>query len=368
MKKYGKWIRVVGFIAMFLVMNGFLNSNLIQSSVTRLIVHDMVEPEDVKTGEKIEAYDCVFFGQSHTTYGVNSSIIQEETGMTTTNASIGGEYARDMYYLALEMFSHYTPEMVVLDIDFGYLENVPYEDNTVNSMLVYNNYPMSVRKLKYAIETLPNRDFRAALYPWMNYRDNYDAMNGIFWLKRTDEYKNYDISAVTQIEPCDTYKGNGFLYRDRSFQKQEIGDYCIWWNEEKIDTEKSPEYIRKIVELCKEKGTQVVMISDPVNYEVATSDRSCEEFQQASDYIENLAKENDLTYYNFSLMKQSILERDGDDFWDADGHMYGDIAEEYSKVLGGFLKRVRSGEQIQTSEYNYKDIHEMRKHELNKTK
>lgn len=357
--KYGKWLRLVLFLVLFFCINKFLTINLTESSVTRFIMHDMEEPDN-----EDDTYDCVFFGQSHTTYGVDPEIISEETGMTVDNAAIGGEYARDMYYMALEMYSHYTPKMVVLDVDFGYFINVPEKDNTTVSTLVYNNYPLSYRKIPYALSMMPQKEFRAALFPWMNSRDNYSFMDGIFWLKRTDAYKNYDTSAITQIEPCDTYKGNGFLYRDRTYQRKEE-DLGIWWNEPKVDNTVSPKYFKKLVELCRSKGSEVVMISSPMTYETMTRQDSYEEYGQAADYLNNIAKDCNITYYNFNLIKKSEYERYSTDYWDGDGHMYGDAAERWSVYLGKFLNRVKNGEDIDTSKFIYNNIYELMDNEVN---
>lgn len=357
--KYGKWFRVIIFIVVFLCINEFLSINLVQSSVTRLIVHDMKEPNNEEN-----SYDCVFFGQSHTTYGVDPQVISQETGMIVDNAAIGGEYARDMYYMALEMYSHYTPKMVVIDVDFGYFINLTDDQNTIVNTLVYNNYPLSYRKFSYALATLPQKEFRAALFPWMNNRDNYYCMEGIFWLKRTDEYKNYDPKAVTQIEPCDTYKGNGFLYRDRTYERPEE-NLGIWWNEARVDNTISPKYFKKLVELCRSKGSEVVMISSPMAYETMTRQDSYAEYGQAAEYLNNLAKESNITYYNFNLVKKSSYERFSTDYWDADGHMYGDTAQRWSEYLGKFLNKIKNGDNIDTSEFIYKDIYELMDKEVN---
>jgi hypothetical protein len=361
--KYGKWVRLAGFLVVFFCINKFLTINLITSSVTRCIVHDFFEPDNEE-----ESFDCVFLGQSHTTYGIDTEVISEETGMTVGNAAIGGEYARDMYYMALEMYSHYTPKVVVLDVDFGYFINVPDTDNTTVSTLVYNYYPASFRKLSYAFSTLPQKEFRAALFPWMNSRDNFTCMNGIFWSKRTDAYKNYEAEGIVSIDACDTYKGNGFLYRDRTYEVDKSENLGIWWNEPKVDNTTSPAYFKKLVELCRSKGSEVVMISSPMNYQTMTRQDSYEEYGQAAEYFNKLARDNNLTYYNFNLVKNTVYARKSTDYWDGDGHMFGDAAEQWSSFLGKFLKKLESGEDIQLSDYLYSDIYELMDAEVNTVK
>lgn len=351
--KYGKWIRLAGFLCVFFGINWFLNTNLIQSALSRIIIHEM---RDTGSGN----YDCVVFGESHSSYAIDPEVLREETGMNTMNASIGGEYMRDMYYMALEMYAHHTPKMVVIDVDYQYFIHVPDTRNTVMSTLVYNNYPCSFRKLQYAAEVLPQKEYRAALFPWMNSRNNVRGMMGIFWNKRTEAYKKYRPSAVTEIDPNDTYQGKGFIFRARTYQRDETQRVGIWWNEKKVDYDKSVRYFKKLVELCRSKGSNVVMITSPINAEtLLLNETTVKEYHEIENYFAQLAKDNDLTYYNFNLVRPEQYRRSTEDYWDYDGHMYGDAARRYSRFLGRFLKRVADGEDVKPGDYLYRSIHEM---------
>lgn len=353
-QKYGKWLRLAGFLAVFLCVNAFLNTNLVQSALSRIIIHEMKDTED-------GSYDCVIFGESHSNYAIDPEIIEEESGLDTMNAAIGGEYMRDMYYMAKEMYAHHKPKMVVLDVDYQYFTNVPDTQNTVMSTLVYYNYPWSFRKLQYASEILPQKEYRAALFPWMNSRQNLGNMNGIFWNKRTEAYKNYEPAAVTEIDANDTYRGKGFIYRKRSHKRDESQRVGVCWDEKKVDYTTSLQYLKKLVKLCRSKGSEVVMITSPINTETLTlDDATISEYHQIEAFFAEAAEDNELVYYNFNIVKTEKYQRTTEDYWDYDGHMYGDAAQRYSKFLGKFLKRLADGEQIERKEYLYQDIYEMR--------
>lgn len=352
-KKHGKWIRAIAFIVVFCLINGFLDMALIQSGVTRIIVNDMNKTE--------EDYQCVVLGQSHATYGIDPEIITDETGMNTTNASIGGEYMLDMYYMAKEMYSNHLPKVVLIDIDYLYFLNVPSTENTIMSTVVYYNYPTSYRKIMYSHDKLMKKEYRTALFHWLNYRDAYDVARDTLWNKRTKAYRDYDPAAVTQIESCDTYKGNGFIYRDKTFKRDENAKCTVNWDGNIIDTGKSLDYFEKMVNLCKEKGSKVIMVTTPINVETLLADESLPQYDMVQDYFNELARNNKVDYYDFNLVKPSKFIRDTNDYWDYDGHMYGEAAERYSKFLGGFLKNIDEEDNIDLSEYLYEDIYDMKK-------
>lgn len=350
---YGKWIRLIAFLIVFVLINSFFSAALIPSALSRVIIHEMDQPDQ---------YETVIFGQSHTSYGVDPEILEEKTGQTTMNASIGGEYMVDMYYMALEMYRHNTPKTVVIDMDYQYFINIPKKENTIMSTLVYNNYPFSRYKFGYAWNTLLVKEYRAALFPWLNYRDNYGNVYGTLNNKMTSEYKEYLPEGITEIADCDSYKGKGFIYTDRMLYKRDESQagLGIWWNELKVDYSESIEYFKKIVDLCRENGSQVIMITSPINVETMFNGESVSEYNEIEQYFADIAKENNLTYYNFNIVKPQAYIRRTTDYWDYDGHMYGDSAEVYSEFLGEFLNKVIHNQSIDWEYYFYNDVFDMK--------
>ena len=348
MNKYKKGIRAAAFLLLICLINVFLNTSLVQVGLTRFIVHDFDK----------DRYECVIFGQSHSSYGIDPATVEKQTGLKTMNMAVGGQYMMDLYYYVQHMYDEQNPKMVVLDLDYQYFIHVPNKTNTIMSTLMYYNYPLSWRKIPYAWNKLENKEYRAALFPWMNHRNDIDIWYPILMNKLSAAYRDYNPATVTQIEKCDTYKGRGFISRDRSFVKDEC-KVGILWDEASVDYKTSVEYFKKIVKYCEEKGSQVVLITTPINPQ--TLIESDQEYNQIEQYMDNMADSVGLPYYNFNIARYSVFRRTNDDYWDYDGHMYGDTAERYSKFLGKFLKKLYDGEEIDTSKYFYKDIFKMRK-------
>lgn len=347
-----KYVRAGLFICLIIGINALLKMAFVQVGLTRVIFHEL---EDSEAG-----YDCVIYGQSHTSYGVDPLNVGETSGMEVMNAGIGGARMMDIYYMMKDMYDNYTPDMVVLDMDYQYFLNVDMSDISISNTLVYYNYPDTFNKIAYSAATLPKKDYRAALFQWMNYRDGIYNMRDNIGRKLTDEYKNCQPEAVNAIESCDTYKTRGFLYRDHSFVRDENARVSVIWDDELVDTDYSTKYFQKIVNLCKDKGSQLVIITSPINRETILLDEtSMGNYQKAHDYIGKMAADEGLKYYDFNYVKSSVYAVDTSDYWDYDGHMYGDAASRYSRFLGEFLKEMEGMNQSELSDYFYENVYEL---------
>lgn len=351
-RKHGKWIRAVAFIAVFLVTNQLLTQYVVPAGLTRFILHE-VEDEQ-------QNYQVVIFGESLVSYGIDTETLESQTGKKTMQVSIGGEYMMDMYYLVQEMYKHQTPETVIIDIDHTYWKDIPLKENTVTSTLVYNNYPASFRKLSYFNEAMMNKEYRAVLFPWMNYRDHYSEVWNIFKTKNSEAYRNYDASLVKQGFSCDTYKGKGFIYRDRTFLRDENAKVQITWDETQEDTISSAMYLKKIISVCKDKGSKVIMMSMPMNTEtILMNQESIDAYNQIHKYFQKQAEDNQVEYYDFNLVRTEQYERSAEDYWDYNGHMYGDAAGRFSKMLGTFFWELEKQGIVEQKSYFYEDVSQM---------
>ena len=344
MRKHKNILISIVFLIMFIIVNNILNFTLVPVGLTRVILHELESSGD---------YKCIILGTSHGSYGIDADIISQQTGKKTMNLCIGGEYLQDSYYLLKQVFETNTPETIVLDLDFQYLVNVP--KNSISANIIYNAYPNSLDKLSYFREKVLRMQYCATLFPWMDYRNNYSDAINIMKAKLGSDYNNYSAKAVN-MDKQDRYHGNGFIYRNHANNLKKDTMQKLIWNESIIDNE-SIEYLKKIINLCNSKNTKIIMITTPISVEKITN--SVNEYDKAYTYLSDLAKTNGIEYYNFSLVKETVFPRSIDDYWDYDGHLYGDAAQRFSLVLGDFLKEEEQGK-VDVSDYLYdsvKDIH-----------
>lgn len=340
MRKHKKVLGITLFLILVVVTNCILQFVLVPSGIVRVIIHELEQGD----------FKCIIVGTSHGAYGIDSELITEQSGINTTSLCMGGEYMQDSYYLLKRAFATNNPDTIVLDMDFEYLVNVPKSNISASS--IYNSYPISLDKVSYFKEKVLSLDYRAAFFPWMDYRYNYKNIKNIVKCKMTDSYAQYSPDAV-EMKPNNIYRGRGFIFRIRTSNQEKVTH--ISWDESKVD-KKSLEYFKKIVKLCKQHNTKLIMVSTPVPVEKMTY--SIDEYEEAFQYLDALASDQNIEYYNFNLVKSSLFSRTKDDYNDFDGHLYGDAAERYSEVLGAFMKDIADGT-VEKSDYLYDSVRDL---------
>lgn len=340
MWKYKKILLTAVFLVVFIIINSILNFVLIPSCLTRVILHELTSNHD---------YKCVVLGTSHGAYGIDADVVSSESGRKTMNLCIGGEYLQDSYYLLKKVYETNHPDTIVIDMDFDYLFNIPR--SSISGSAIYNLYPFSLSKISYFKNKVIGMEFRAALFPWMDYRENYDNSINIIKTKLSSDYKNYSANAVNMAKN-NKYRGRGHLYRIRTNRTEKID--LLKWDESKVDQE-ALKYFKKIVDLCKENNTNIIMITTPVSVEQISA--SIDDFDKAYTYLAKMAEANNIPYYNFNLVKDSVFSRSIQDY--NLGHLYGDTAEKYSEMIGKFLKDVEDGD-VKVSDYLFDSIRDLK--------
>lgn len=155
--------------------------------------------------------------------------------------------------------------------------------------------------------------------------------------KLSDEYKTADPSLVS-MNPYDTYMGNGFIYRSEDCKKSTTGG--LKWEENKVDKNQC-KYIKKIVDLCKKNNINIVFTT--VAIDPASISKNIENYQQAHDYLSNMADKYGVSYYDFNLLSYDVFNRTTDDFYDEEGHMYGKTAKVFTNIYGNVIKSAVDG-------------------------
>ena len=219
---------------------------------------------------------------------------------------------------------------VILDLDYQYFVNQHDESILFNN--VYNAYPACNEKLGYYMHKMAREEYRGTFLRWTNYWQCYKTVGKTIKLKQSDAYKNYSPEVVS-MNKYDTYMGNGFVSRSKDYKKSTTS--CLDWDESKLDSEEG-KYVEKIVNLCRKNGINIVLttvVQDP-----DTVAEKCSGFAQADAYLSNLAAQLDVKYLNFNKLKFDVLDRTTDDFYDKEGHMYGDMAEKFSAVCAKAVK------------------------------
>ena len=115
-------------------------------------------------------------------------------------------------------------------------------------------------------------------------------------------------------------------------------------------------YFEKIKEYCDENEINLICITSPIT----PTSYECLCYEQVNETMENFFENENVTYYDFNLLKEDVLDRTKDDYVDNEGHMGITLSKKYSTFLGEFLDTVISRDDVDTSIF-YENIDEASK-------
>ena len=323
MKKTGKIVKTVVFLALILLINAVMQYALVPSSYMRINFHNVRENK----------YDDIFIGTSHGFCGIDPVKVDEVTGRRSTNLCMPNEFLQDSYYIVKEVLRHQKPERIIYELDPGYWVT---ENNTGHAeVFIYDNMPWSPVKLQYGLDKLGAKDFRASLFLWHYYRSslNLSEICSNLQNKQSKAYKEYREDQPS--EDAEYYKGEGFLSHPRGAGENKQDTNLVLWDEQKVN-EVSLEYFEKLAAYCRKEKIELIAVALPIPEE--TTELYQDAYGEAYAYYEELMEQYEVDYYNFNTIKDAEIDRNLEDFYDYDGHMFADTAEAFSLVLGKYLK------------------------------
>ncbi|MCD8336647.1 MAG: hypothetical protein LUD18_05100 [Lachnospiraceae bacterium] len=274
-------------------------------------------------------YDDIIVGTSHGKMGIDPDTMEEITGRSAHNACVGGEYGIDVYYLTKLAIEKQDPTRIIYEIGPGYFVTEKEEGN--NYLLFYHEFPLSLTKAEYFFDCIAQTNFRTVLFPWYEYSLSYELPRVADTLtqKLTGDYSVDSLKSDSQ-----EYHESGFIERyavDTSALQLTVPNLFT------LDAlvEENMVYLEKTIDLCEENGIEFVAVITPIP--AATLGTWWDNYMEAYDYFAEFFAEKGITCLNFNTDYYFEASHEIEDFTDYDGHMNGDAAREFSKVLANYL-------------------------------
>lgn len=328
MRNFKRIAVIAVFLAACVILNQVLNYMLIPYGYARVDYHNLRTVE----------YDDLFIGTSHGLSTINPEFVDEVTGGVSLNFCMGGEYLRDSYYIVQEACRNRVPKRVIYELDPAYWITQQNEDFEYGRL--YEEMPWSFVKLKYFFAKMADADFRTTLFPWFNYRSQLSNIGRNIQVKSSDDYLYYGVQSFDGDGQA--FLNNGFVYRKEILSGGEKARYApINWSEDNIYQE-SLTYFKKLVNFCADKGIELIVITTPIPQE--TQEAYADEFDASYNYFSNLTAQYGVEYCNFNY-EEINFDRSIDSFGDFEGHMYGDKAEIFSKIVGTYLNSLNASDE-----------------------
>lgn len=236
-----KCICFVGIFAMLFfgaqeILKGkwLIGSNDNTASTSTFVEYRKLSPDTI---------DVLFVGTSHVLYGIDPMYLYQETGITSYVFS-GPGLRFDLTYLALEdALKTQSPEVVFLDASGLQFSD---QQKEAKARKMSDQLPMTLGKIEYAFNNENEElDPLSVLFPLFRYHSRWEKL------------EKKDIQYVTDTLDK-TYMRGHFASFDQ------VPTALYFDSEEPFQiTERNEDYFGRIVRLCREKGTKLIMFKVP---------------------------------------------------------------------------------------------------------
>ncbi len=305
-------------LALFLAVLYFLQALLVPKYM-----------DNTKEGALIGEYyenagnnDVVFVGDCEVYENFSPITLYEKYGITSYIRGSAQQMIWQSYYLMEETFRYETPKVMVFNV-LSMKYDTPKATGAQSQREAYNRMTLDGMRWSSskwnaikASMTEEEKKWEAEysyLFPILRYHDRWSQLKQddfTYWLSR-DKVSDNGYLMQTGVKP----------YTDE-YVERPLADYNFGEN--------SWYYLDKMVQLCKEKGTQLVLIKAPALSPVW--------WEQWDAQIADYAKENDLLYINMLDHQEEIGIDWSADTYDAGLHLNVYGAEKASNWFGKILQ------------------------------
>lgn len=316
MRNFKKVIKVIACLLVCVLVIKLIDLVLYPCTFVRNDVHTVTSQQK----------DVIILGTSNGMSDLDPDSMLEGTEMTGHNLCVGGEYPVDAYYLTKLVIEKQQPKTIIFELSPGYFTTEKEKGN--NYLLFYHEFPMSLTKAQYYLDTMLDCDFRFPLFAFHEYSLQYELskIKDTVYQKVTN---NYDVSYLKGT--AQEYHENGFIekypvavedfpaYSPTLFSKDEVKATNM-------------EYLDKLIQLCKDNDIEFIATTMPLAATMLVQEE--DSYREAWNYFSAYFQAKNVQYFNFNREYYKSYSHDLANYVDYDGHMNGDSAKAFSRVFG----------------------------------
>ena len=220
--------------------------------------------------------DVLAVGSSHVHCGVNPAMLWNFYGIAAYDYSAAEQPLWETYHYLVEAYKYQKPKVVILDLFMAARVNSDYHYGWMRESF-YGMRP-SINKYEMLKVSADKEYYRYYMPDFYTYHTRYEDLN-------REDFANIFGSAKEKT----IFKGftPGFQRVDQSLPFdywEELDNYEL--------SAKSEEYLRKIIELTKENGSELMLVVIPYNMD--------ERDNITYNQIAAIAEENEVQYVNYN--------------------------------------------------------------------
>lgn len=206
MKKAWPHIKCVLFIVVLAVVILVCDYLFAESGYIRFVLNDV--------NSSNESYDTIVIGASHTRCSIDTEYLDKYMNVNSFNMGIPGETVDDFYYVLKSVVdSGNNVKQVIVDVDYYYWMN-GQSQNHFSKSFIYQQMKDTWVKAEYLWNNRAELDIRNVFSRRLTWKCTIKKAKTNIALKKTKEYKNYDMSAGLDTDGYFATAGGPYLGKD----------------------------------------------------------------------------------------------------------------------------------------------------------
>ena len=257
--------------------------------------------------------DVIFVGSSTVHSGIDPRVLMEEQGISAYLRANASQTMWISYYMIEDALRCHTPELVCIDTTFiKYGDDFVEEPSTRKSLDGMRLTPSKIRCIRASM----GEDEKMADYimPLFRFHSRWKELT-------LDDFKYAYYNKPVTI--------NGYL-PDDEVEAAEPGPLVYEKEGDTVLSSRNVEYLRKAIELCLDRGIQVMVFKVPAHSPNWSRDYD--------DQINDIVKEYGLSYINFDDKNDEMGLDYSTDTPDGGSHLNASGAVKFSRYLGEYIR------------------------------
>lgn len=259
---------------------------------------------------EVKDHDVIFVGDCEVYENFSPAVLWEEYGINSYIRGSAEQYIWQSYYLLEDTLRYETPKAVIFNIQslqFNESQREAYNRMSLEGM---EWSPVKVKAILASMK--PEERFLDYVFPILRYHSRWSELTGS------------DVEYMFKTEPVSF---NGYYMRvdvraaENVPEGKPLADYRFG--------EKAWKYLDMMVELCEERGIELILIKAPSLYPYW--------YPQWEEQVEAYAEEKGLPYINFLELQGETGIDYTTDTYDGGLHMNLSGAEKLSRYMGRYL-------------------------------
>lgn len=278
--------------------------------------------------------DCVISGASHGMRAFNTPVIDNSLNVHSYNLCSSRMTMKGRYDILKEEIERNPINTVIVEVSYDAMSRDRKEEGPEGDIYVLGRIKGVSKRLSFFFSSFYPSEYPRMYYDTLSrgYFGITCALNGQFKTTQTATIQGYYPYSDADLGVPEL---TADLYDSAEFDTS-VTDY-------------NRDYLNKILDLCEKHGAKVILTTTPLSeYTIYR----CSNLDDFYDYYCELAKERNIEYYDFNLLKnKNELFSDDTSFYD-EAHLNNIGADTFTSILCETLLRADNGENVKESFYS----------------